>query len=1514
MVEGASTSLTCFHVETPETVKERQPAVLTCSTTCSLTDPTFIWYKNGQLLTNITNNQLHLQPVSSEDAGSYSCAVRGYEHLRSADQTLRVRYPPKSVSVSMPHPGDIVEGSSVTLTCSNDANPPADEYLWFRDKQPVGKGKDYPMTKISFQDEGEYKCRSGNAEGLQYSAGVTLILIGPPKKVLVSMPPPGDIVEGSSVTLTCSSDANPPADEYSWFRDKELAGKGKDYTISNISSQDEGEYKCKSRNTKGQQYSAGVALILIGPPKKVVVSIRPIDEIVEGSSVTLTCSSDANPPVKIYTWFKGSTPVGNGDTYNIPNIRSEHSGEYTCQSRNDHGEGRSTAVQINVLYPPKKVSVSISGEIVEGSSVNLTCNGDGNPPVKTYTWFKEGGASPVRSGPSYSITNITAEHTGLYYCEARNELGRQMASAALSLYPEHSYTAVLVTVGLSLQNVPPAAGGLASPDCSSKCSDELQALPLFPVKISSHSFAQKALSKTRDGDNTVPTMNAAAKDIRVGRSALDNTYVRPADEPHSLDALYANVPDDSADDTYMTYDEDGYHDYSKMFLQVSLLQLLLFELTVIGTFGEDWSVTYTRQKICALNGSTVVMFASYRHPSHLKVLGKFWAINPTKDGPLPDLTKDPGYSGRAQYSEGQNQLFSLRVRNVTEKDEHLYCLRITTDTTGQQYLGYPGVRLRVTGLWVEYPERVVEKNTTLLTCKTNCTLTSKPKYIWYKNGHRINRSDEDTNTLLLQPTRIEDSGRYSCAVKGSEHLPSPAVSLSVRYPPKNVSVSISAIGEIVEGSSVNLSCSGDANPPVDEYHWFRGKQLVGKGKDYTISNYSSETAGEYKCKSSNAEGHQYSMGVTVKVTDESSNVPNVVIGVIVLCTVICFAVIMVFLRSGPLLARIQESCLLLADVWCTCDPYLATVSGPPKCHQSMHQMGQMEMGNVGQIWENLNSNTAVPTHGAPQSNAGPINQDENQYDSIVHCTDATATQASASGAAEEVQYASVQYTHVKGVKKPKEENVDVQYASVSYKRSPRLLLRASLEIVGMLVLAVLGSLGQNWSVTHTPSKICAFHHTSLALPCKFTYPKNQTVSTSTWHYRKSVGATPVAVSGAQDFGEYGENCSLTLNNLTQDSAGIYQFSFTTNTSTQTLTNQHGVTLEVTDLEVELVSQSDVVIEGEWVILTCGTCIPSVTVPTYIWHKDGRLHTQRRGYNQLELLQVKPEDTGSYSCSIKDHEDLLSSAVHFTVQWPPKNVSVSISPSGEIVEGSSVNLTCSSDANPPVKIYTWFKGSTPVGNGDTYNIPNIRSEHSGGYTCQSRNEHGERRSTAVQINVSYPPKKVSVSIPGHTVEGSSVTLTCSSDGNPPVKNYTWFKEGGASPVETGHSYNITSITAEHTGLYYCVAQNEHGAQNGSVVVTVKRRSMVLYVAVGVAVVGVAALLGIALCIRSKKQTQNRQTDSHDCQKADPVASDDTYTALALKTRSPDNVYGTIENVHPGPPADTCSPGHSDYENV
>ena len=73
---------------------------------------------------------------------------------------------------------------------------------------------------------------------------------------------------------------------------------------------------------------------------------------------------------------------------------------------------------------PKHTSVcsNPSGEIEEGSSVTLSCSSDANPAAE-YTWFKEHEDSVRESGQNYTITNITSEHGGNYYCQAHNAIG-----------------------------------------------------------------------------------------------------------------------------------------------------------------------------------------------------------------------------------------------------------------------------------------------------------------------------------------------------------------------------------------------------------------------------------------------------------------------------------------------------------------------------------------------------------------------------------------------------------------------------------------------------------------------------------------------------------------------------------------------------------------------------------------------------------------------------------------------------------------------------------------------------------------------------------------------------------------------------------------------------------------------------------------------------------------------------------------------------------------------------------
>ncbi|RXN38403.1 B-cell receptor CD22-like protein [Labeo rohita] len=120
-------------------------------------------------------------------------------------------------------------------------------------------------------------------------------------------------------------------------------------TISHVTQQHSAEYWCGVQSDQGQKsFITRVLINVTNPPRNISVSINGSGEIVEGDSVTLICSSDSNPPAEI-SWFKGGMFVGSGIIYSISKISSDHSGEYKCKSRNEHGEKYSDAVTLNVM-------------------------------------------------------------------------------------------------------------------------------------------------------------------------------------------------------------------------------------------------------------------------------------------------------------------------------------------------------------------------------------------------------------------------------------------------------------------------------------------------------------------------------------------------------------------------------------------------------------------------------------------------------------------------------------------------------------------------------------------------------------------------------------------------------------------------------------------------------------------------------------------------------------------------------------------------------------------------------------------------------------------------------------------------------------------------------------------------------------------------------------------------------------------------------------------------------------
>ncbi|KAL2086719.1 hypothetical protein ACEWY4_017778 [Coilia grayii] len=355
---GISLSVSTLQVEmSPTTVTEGQSVTLTCRPTCDTgVEPTFVWYKNRRPVANqrrTTYRTMTINSVSKTHSGRYSCAVQGHENHPSPAVALNVQYSPKKTSASISPPGNIVEGDSVTLTCSSDANPPVHTYTWYKVNRDSPKNTSASISPSSNIVEGNSVTLTCSSDANPPVHNYTWYNINrdSPKNTSASISPSSNIVEGKSVTLTCSSDANPPVHTYTWYkinRGVTTVGSGQNHSINIIKSEDTGQYYCRMENSVGSTNSTVLYVNVSYSPKNTSASISPPGDIVEGNSVTLTCSSDANPPVYNYTWYKinrGETTLESGQNHSINNIKSEDTGQYYCRVGNSVGSINSTVLR-----------------------------------------------------------------------------------------------------------------------------------------------------------------------------------------------------------------------------------------------------------------------------------------------------------------------------------------------------------------------------------------------------------------------------------------------------------------------------------------------------------------------------------------------------------------------------------------------------------------------------------------------------------------------------------------------------------------------------------------------------------------------------------------------------------------------------------------------------------------------------------------------------------------------------------------------------------------------------------------------------------------------------------------------------------------------------------------------------------------------------------------------------------------------------------------------------------------
>ncbi|XP_061578794.1 sialoadhesin-like [Cololabis saira] len=384
-------------------------------------------------------------------------------------------------------------------------------------------------------------------------------------------------------------------------------------------------------------------------------------------------------------------------------------------------------------------------------------------------------------------------------------------------------------------------------------------------------------------------------------------------------------------------------------------------------------------------------------------------------------------------------------------------------------------------------------------------------------------------------------------------------------------------------------------------------------------------------------------------------------------------------------------------------------------------------------------------------------------------------------------------------------------------------------------------------VTYTDRSICAPKGSSVDISCTYS-PGNGVVSKSwfnphnNYHLLRDKDRVQVHETAGRS--------TLRIRDLRDTDSAEYRFKFKTR-DFEWGNDLPGTTLTVTTLQVQV--NRIIAVNGSYtdVELKCHSSCKPAAHRSYIWFRNGQKNTIQQTSKYRDNFH--PED--NVSCALKGYEDHRSPP-----EYPSKLPSLSVSPSGEILEGMSVNLTCFTYANPAAK-NTLYKGNQtlPLGSAGIHHFSSISSEDRGIYSCKSEDQH----SVSLVLDVQYAPKLPSVSVisSGVISEGTSVTLRCSSDANP-AANYTWYKEDGDSPKASGNNFTISDFRAEHGGNYYCEAQNSRGRRRSRfhliegegpwkflVSVLIKVISLVFFV--------VSSLLLIReRCLKNQLRTQER----------------------------------------------------------
>ncbi|XP_062243693.1 uncharacterized protein LOC133953670 isoform X1 [Platichthys flesus] len=343
---------------------------LNCSSSCPLTERpvVYIWYKNTEFLYEDLS-PWYQELISSEESVTYSCAVKGYKHLRAPEVSVdsltsacfTVTYAkgrmcsnqqrPEDEPCSITYPREIQvhvqkteDKDHVKLACNTSCpQTEAQNITWYKNR-----GLEQEPQPVPISSRASYSCAVEHLFSDEVCIqDLNCITVNYVDRRICAL-------RGSSVNISSeySYPKHQQANSLLWYKNRrsDLAA-GEELitntdrikfhevmnryilTINKLNKNDSAEYIFRIGSDAGRWSAApGVTLVVTD----LRVKFSPSEEVTEGQRVTLTCRTICPLTDNMnYIWYLNNQPLNLTKTLSkylvLDPVSSEHEGNYSCK-------------------------------------------------------------------------------------------------------------------------------------------------------------------------------------------------------------------------------------------------------------------------------------------------------------------------------------------------------------------------------------------------------------------------------------------------------------------------------------------------------------------------------------------------------------------------------------------------------------------------------------------------------------------------------------------------------------------------------------------------------------------------------------------------------------------------------------------------------------------------------------------------------------------------------------------------------------------------------------------------------------------------------------------------------------------------------------------------------------------------------------------------------------------------------------------------------------------------------